>query len=259
MSDMKTEQLQSGQGAIALGAAPQSAEGRNAGGQAGFGEARDLGAGAVAEMFGPAITPLERLRAAGNVEENPAEMGGGGDATDAWVAQKGGYDKLLQQIQQNGWADNAVWNLSDGTKISVAEVKRRAAAAASPPSPEPQPAPRPTDWRDTLQKDQKERLKGFEMNISKLDLTQLQGLLSRIKQLQALAPADGWQGKGIREEDVVACLRVIMERIEETGEQREIIGDIRNITRVARITGWRPPPDEFDPKIDLSTGSTNGA
>jgi len=39
---MNTELLQSGQEVKELGAAPQSAE-LNAGGQAGFGEARDLG------------------------------------------------------------------------------------------------------------------------------------------------------------------------------------------------------------------------
>ena len=46
---------------------------------AGLGEARDLGPADVEQMFGPAETPLERLRAAGMVDENQVEMGGGGD------------------------------------------------------------------------------------------------------------------------------------------------------------------------------------
>ncbi|KKU12810.1 MAG: hypothetical protein UX17_C0036G0001, partial [Parcubacteria group bacterium GW2011_GWC2_45_7] len=97
---MNTELLQSGEGTPALGAAPQSAE-LNAGGpaqsspahiesgkQVGFGEARDLGPGDVEQMFGPATTPLEQLRAAGMVDEsNSEERGGGGDPLDEYFAK----------------------------------------------------------------------------------------------------------------------------------------------------------------------------
>ena len=248
------------------------------------GEPRDLGPDDVEQMFGPATAPLERLRAAGMVDEsNLAERGGGGvDPVENYFGSGniGLIQKFIAEQQGKNFPDTKNISLPDGTQIPFGEFRkiatavqagagsgrsvedlvretRKSVATALRP-PEAQPTPRPADWRDGLQKDQKERLKGFETTVSGLDVAQLQGLLDRIKQLQALVPIDGWQGKGIREEDVAVCLRAIMERIEEISGQREVVGDIRNITRVARITGWRPPPDEFDPKIDLSTGGTNG-
>lgn len=77
MSDMKTEQLQSGQGALELGAT----HGENTG----FGEPRDLRPDDVRQMFGPGQTPIQRFEAARMVDmdRNKLEMGGGFDEDKA--------------------------------------------------------------------------------------------------------------------------------------------------------------------------------
>lgn len=85
MSDMKTEQLLPGQNPAGLAEGGQPTIGATHEVNTGFGEARDLEPGEVEKMFGPATTPLERLRAAGKVEENPEEMGGGGDIPEIRV------------------------------------------------------------------------------------------------------------------------------------------------------------------------------
>lgn len=242
---MSTENLQPGQNPAGL---PEG--GRP--GEIGVGRLPVLGSGSAA-----GATALKEFEAAGMVEESPEEMGGGGEPIDDWVVKKGGYDKLLQQIQQNGWGDSLVWKLDDGTKLSVAEVKRRA-AAVSPPPPEPRPAPRPGDWKANLPPDQRQRLQTFETKIINFDPSQLQMLLNRLKELQTLALTDGWQGKEIMEGDAVVYSRLIEERLKggvfsNGGDQ-----EFHKMSRSARVTGWRPPPDKLDPRIDLSAGGTNG-
>ena len=163
---------------------------------------------------------------------------------------------MLQQIQQNGWGDDLVWKLDDGSKLRVSEVKRRATAA--PLSPEPQPIPRSVDWKANLLLDQRKRLQDFEAKITDFDPSQLQMLSSRLKELQTLALTDGWQSKEIMREDVVVCLHLIEERLK--GDTISNGGDqeFHKMARSARVTGWRPPPDKLDPRIDLSAGGTNG-
>ncbi len=218
MSENTMKELQPGTGTLELGAshaenaAPQSAE-LNAGGEVGHEE--NVGSGSMylrglAEGESGAL----QLGAPPQVEHagGQAEMGGGGDPIDDWVVQKGGYDKLLQQIKQGGWVDSSVWTLEDGTKLSVAEVKRRAPAA--PKSPEAQPAtPRSVDWKANLPPDQRKRLNIFETKIGNLDIPQLQLVKNRIRELQATSIVDGWQNKEIKEEDVPYIFKLIDEEI----------------------------------------------
>lgn len=191
------ELLTEGQGAPALGESHEE----NAG-------LPFLGSGSEAGK-----AALAKFEAAGRVEESKAEMGGGGDPIDDWVVKKGGYDGLVRQIQQNGWADNMVWPLGDGTKLSVAEVKRRAATASSPPPPEQQPAPRSVDWRDSLPQDQRKRLEGFENRIIGFSDQELQLVESGIRETRAKALKDGWNHRSVQEGDADMCLRAIQEKL----------------------------------------------
>ena len=63
MSENDMKELQPGQGQAGLGEGAIPQLGASHEQNAEFGEARDLGPGDVEQMFGPAATPLERLRA----------------------------------------------------------------------------------------------------------------------------------------------------------------------------------------------------
>ena len=277
---MRTEQLPTGQGLAGLteGTSPQL--GASHAENAAMGEVRDLGPGDVEQMFGPATTPLERLREKGRVDESRLEeRGGGGDPIENWVAQKGGYDKLLQQIQQNGWGDKLVWKLPDGTQVSVAEVKRRAVEAAAPPPPEAQAAPRPADWRDGLPQDQRKRLEGFENRIVGFSDQELQLVEAGIREARARALKDGWNHRSIQEGDADTCLRAVQEKLVrqdslqlmliENGlfdhvksvQQRVGLKDLQDtLLYLAGKLGYHdglmenPPPDLFPPAAMMPNG-----
>lgn len=155
-----------------------------------------------------------------------AEMGGGEpvDPVNDWIAQKGGYEKLLQLIQQNQWGDGLVWKLDDGTKLSVAEVKRRAAAAATSPLPESQPAPRSADWRDQLPLDQRQRLGEKEKRWSQLQPAQLVAMQEKIATALSnwglgIEWPDEFKKVGLLVEDGEVLLKALVEAAEDRKEE----------------------------------------
>lgn len=134
MGDMKhLESLQPGQGQAGLteGGTPQLGASHEQ--NSGTGEARDLGPDDVGKMFGPAVTPLERLRMAGMVDEsNPAEMGGGEPVDPVENHFKNvrldRIQEFIAEQQGKNYPDTSSIKLSDGTSISFGEYKKIATA-----------------------------------------------------------------------------------------------------------------------------------
>jgi hypothetical protein len=218
---MRTEQLQPGQGPMGL---PEGGPGQSLPAHIEAGRLR----GSAAWLAGRDAEG----QAGGGLTELGPETGGGGDAIDDFVFQRGGYDKLLQQIQQNGWTDAMVWTLNKDTpqelKFTVAEIKQRAAAAAAPPPPEARPAtPRPVDWRDSLPPTLKDELSQAERRWDLLEIPILQLIKNQMQEALSSWGIDGkWPSEGglqsIRPEDVKHYLMALDEVI-KVKDQRVLI------------------------------------
>lgn len=192
------------------------------------------------ENPGSAATHLLNMAARGEAQLSPDVNPPKSDPIQEWLnTQPGGLEGVIKAIDEKGWADNLTWKLSYGKTLTVAEAKALwAAQNAKPTSPTPEARPTPADWRETLPTDQKQRLNEFEAKITELDANQLQSLLNRIKQLQALAPIDGWQNKEIKEVDVISVIKLIEEKIfvkiPRTDKKVEIHDPFENLSPKAR-------------------------
>ncbi|MBI2309531.1 hypothetical protein HYU89_01410 [Candidatus Collierbacteria bacterium] len=271
---MNTEQLSPGQrpeglpvgqfpAGLAEGTAPQL--GTNHEANAGVGEVRDLGPADVEQMFGPATTPLEQLRAAGKVDEsNPEEMGGGGgvDPVEKYFAGMAGQvnlDKIGQYIESQRQKD-----LGDGEQITVGgkplctfeeyrkiyeairaaqaggdrrpieEIIREARRPATSP-PEPQAAIQPADWRIGLPSEQQQWLAGLQRNLGIDKNRTLLTLQSMIKEIDAnprrlSGNLSAWNGN--RSE-----LRVILLRLGEEVQHQFAIENVLKLSSDRQNTG----------------------